>query len=244
VKAILTYHSIDDSASPVSVSPAVFALHARWLASRRVRVLALTDLLAHPDDAGDAVAVTFDDGFLNILTRLEALLSQGVPVTIFAVSGHAGGTNAWGGREQSGIPTLPLLNWDQLAHLAGKGASIEAHSRSHPFLTRIPGAQLDDELEGCREDLRTRLGSEAEHFAYPYGDVNEAVSGRAAQAYRFGHTTDFRGLGTGDAAMRLPRLDMYYFRAPGQLEAWGTPAFTRRMAIVRARRALRGFLGQ
>jgi peptidoglycan/xylan/chitin deacetylase (PgdA/CDA1 family) len=243
VKAILTYHSIDDSGSPVSVSPAGFAAHAKWFVSGRVRVLSLSALVAHPPEAGDAVAITFDDGFLNILEPVETLLSSRIPATIFAVSGHVGRTNAWGGRDQPGIPTLPLLGWDQLGQLASRGASIEGHSRSHPVLTRVTGTQLDDELEGCREDLRTRLGTEVEHFAYPYGAVNASIASRAAKAYRFGHTTEFRGLRAADTAMLLPRLDMYYFRAPGQLEAWGSPAFARRMTLVRARRALRMWLG-
>jgi peptidoglycan/xylan/chitin deacetylase (PgdA/CDA1 family) len=116
VKAILTYHSIDDSGSPISVPPATFEAHVRWLAGGYVRVLSLTDLLAHPADGPDAVAVTFDDGFLNVRGAVEGLLGRGLPVTIFAVTGHAGRTNDWGGRPQSGIPTLPLLGWSDLEH--------------------------------------------------------------------------------------------------------------------------------
>jgi hypothetical protein len=62
VKATLTYHSIDDSGSPISVSSGVFSAHLRWLANPKVRVLSLDALASHPDDAEDAVAVN-DDGF-------------------------------------------------------------------------------------------------------------------------------------------------------------------------------------
>jgi len=77
VKATLTYHSIEESGSPISVSPSVFASHLRWLGSARVRVFSLDALASHSDDAGDAVAVTFDDGFLN---DLEHLVARGAAV--------------------------------------------------------------------------------------------------------------------------------------------------------------------
>ena len=48
MKAILTYHSVDDSGSAVSVSPDAFRRHVRWLASERVRVVTVPQLPALP----------------------------------------------------------------------------------------------------------------------------------------------------------------------------------------------------
>ncbi|MCG8469299.1 MAG: hypothetical protein MJB57_14010 [Gemmatimonadetes bacterium] len=42
-----------------------------------------------------------------------------------------------------------------------------------------------------------------------------------------------------DVMHRLPRLDAFYFRRSGQLEAWGTPGFRARMGLRRAARAVR-----
>jgi peptidoglycan/xylan/chitin deacetylase (PgdA/CDA1 family) len=245
VKATLTYHSIDDSGSPVSLPPRVFEAHLRWLTSGRIRVVPLDDLPAHPDDGGDAVAVTFDDGFLNVREGVDTLLASGVPVSLFVVSGRVGQTNAWREGGDPGVPTLPLLGWADLERLAARGATIAAHTRTHPRLTHLSGRSVDDELAGGREDLRVRLGAESVHIAYPYGDVNAAVTARAAKSYRFGHTTDFRVLAAAakDAPLLLPRLDMYYFQAPGSLEAWGTPRFRRRVAWCRLRRAARRSIG-
>lgn len=242
MKATLTYHSIEDSGSPISVSPSVFAAHVRWLVSARVRVLSLDELAVHSDDAEDAVAITFDDGFLNIRGAVESLLEHGLPATVFVVSGHVGGTNLWDGRAHPDIPALPLLNWTDLEHLVARGAAVEAHTRSHRALTSASIEALDDELLGSLEELETRLGARGAHVAYPYGDVNDAVAARAARYFRFGHTTDFRALRRDDEPLRLPRLDMYYFQAPGALEAWGSPAFKRRIAWCRARRMIRARL--
>ena len=68
MKAILTYHSIDPSGSPISVSPDAFEAHVRWLSTGRVRVVPLEELGQLSADV-DAVAITFDDGFENFSTH-------------------------------------------------------------------------------------------------------------------------------------------------------------------------------
>src|SRR5690606_37701023 len=60
MRAILTYHSIDESGSPISVSREAFRAHVRWLASGAVKVRPLAELV-DARDGGDAVAITFDD---------------------------------------------------------------------------------------------------------------------------------------------------------------------------------------
>ena len=90
--------------------------------------------------------------------------------------------------------------------------------------------------------LKVRLGVHSTHVAYPYGDVNDAVAARAARYFRFGYTTDFRVLRRADESLRLPRLDMHDFQARGALEAWGNPAFSRRIVWCRARRMIRARL--
>jgi peptidoglycan/xylan/chitin deacetylase (PgdA/CDA1 family) len=207
-----------------------------------VQVLTLDQLAIHSDESGDAVAVTFDDGFLNVRGAVEALLANGVPATIFVATAHVGGTNAWGGRSQQGIPTLPLLGWNDLEFLSGRGAAVEAHTRRHAVLTGLSEREIDDELQGCQQDLHARLGTSAAHLAYPYGEVDDAVATRAALHFRFAYTTDFRPMARTDEELRLPRLDMYYFQSPGSLEAWGTAAFARKIAWCRLRRKIRARL--
>ena len=77
MKAPLTYHSLDDSGSAISIPPAVFDQHLAWLTSGRVRVLTLDRIAEEPDSAGDAVAVTFDDGFLNARGRSSGCCRTG-----------------------------------------------------------------------------------------------------------------------------------------------------------------------
>ncbi len=241
MKAIVTYHSIDDSGSVISLAPPRWWEHAAWYASGAVRVVPLAAL---PEAAGrDAVALTFDDGFGNFATHAwPPLRERRVPVTLFVVSEHAGRTNAWGGRDSPGIPTLPLLDWDALGRLAEEGVELGAHSRTHADLTRLPDAALREELEGAAEAIAARTGRRPSAFAYPYGAVNPRVAAAAGAVYAHACTTEFRPLGTAERPHALPRLDAYYLRSGGRLSTWGTAGFRRylwvRGAARRARRAL------
>ena len=64
--AILTYHSLDDSGSVVSVSPEVFVSQMEWLSARGAPVVPLAEVCRTPG----AVALTFETHFqMNIRQR-------------------------------------------------------------------------------------------------------------------------------------------------------------------------------
>jgi peptidoglycan/xylan/chitin deacetylase (PgdA/CDA1 family) len=239
MKGILTYHSIDSSGSPISVDGMSFRRHVGWLAEGSVRVVSLEGLLNLPPDV-EAVAITFDDGFTNFLTEAAPLLlAHNLPATLFVVSGHVGETNAWRGKTDPGIPTLPLLDWDALGRLAEQHVALGAHTHTHRRLPGLPHSELQDELEGSVETIRTKTGHTPTTFAYPYGAVDDRSAEAAGHLFKLACTTDHRALRAGDDVTRLPRVDMYYYRDEPGLSGWGTPRFRRRLWTRRAARRLR-----
>ncbi|MEJ7811571.1 MAG: polysaccharide deacetylase family protein [Gemmatimonadaceae bacterium] len=227
MKAILTYHSIDSSRSPISVSPAEFRRHVTWLASGAVRVVPVAELVRLPASA-NAVALTFDDAFANFATDAAPLLAEhALPATLFVVPDQVGGTNAWGGRAAGDLPTLPLLDWHALAKLAESGVEIGAHGRSHCSLAGLDAVRLEDEVAGSVAVLGQRTGVRPAGFAYPYGIADAAAAASARSACDWACTVELRTVGDTDDAHLLPRLDMYYLRAPGRLESWGSGRFRR-----------------
>lgn len=243
MRVILTYHSIDRSGSPISVPPEAFDRHVRWLATSGVRVVPLAEL---PATEGDAVALTFDDGFTSVAQEAAPRLADhGLPATVFVVSGHAGGTNAWD-RPVAGarpaVPEMPLLDWEQLGRLGDRGLTVAAHTRSHPRLSGLSAAAATDEILGGADEIERRLGIRPSTFAYPYGDVSATAADVARARFTCAVTTDMRALRPAEDPARLPRLDAWYFRNPARLEAWGSAGFH---AHVRARalaRRARGWL--
>lgn len=240
MRGILTYHSIDRSGSPISVAPSAFERHVSSLACGSPRVTHVSDVI-NPASGSQAVALTFDDGFANFATEAwPRLADRGLPVTLFVATDRVGTTNAWGGRDQAGIPTMPLLDWDALGRLAETGVDLGAHSRSHADLRRVSDAQLEDEIAGAMEEITTRTGRPVRGFAYPYGACDLRVVSAVARVAAWACTTRFAALRLTDGQYELPRLDAYYFRAAAGLESWGTAGFRARIGLVRTRRWLRG----
>jgi len=239
MRAILTYHSIDDSGSPVSISPAAFRRHVEWLASGTVRVVSLEALLAAPDDQ-HRVAITFDDGFASVATEAAPLLAaHGFPATVFVVTDHVGATNDWGGQAWPGVPSLALLDWEGLGRLTTGGFTIGSHSRTHARLDAIGAPMLRDELDTSAERIERELGVRPEWFAYPYGALNGVVATAVAERYRGGLTTEYRLVQDRDDRARLPRLDAYYFRAGAGLAGWSKVGFRSRLWARRQARRVR-----
>lgn len=240
MKAIMTYHSIDRSGSPISLDPDIFARHVKWFASTRIRVVALEQLASDPG-SDDMVSLTFDDAFTNFASvAAPMLVEHDIPATVFVVSGRVGESNVWGGVADPGIPTLRLMDWDAIGGLARAGFSIGGHTRTHPRLGALTATQLADEVEGCADDILRRVGMRPATFAYPYGDTSASATQSVRNAYAYACTTELRVFNGAEDPAGLPRLDAYYFRSAAMLESWGSSSFRsyiRRRAFARRARA-------
>jgi peptidoglycan/xylan/chitin deacetylase (PgdA/CDA1 family) len=62
------------------------------------------------------------------------------------------------------------------------GISFGSHSLSHPRLSQIDSDKARFEIRKSKEILQSRLGREIDFFAYPYGDMNEAVEKMVKEA--------------------------------------------------------------
>jgi peptidoglycan/xylan/chitin deacetylase (PgdA/CDA1 family) len=234
MRAILTYHSIDSSNSVISTSEEIFRRQVRWLAGGHVRMVDIPELLRLDDDI-DAVSLAFDDGFANLDScAIPHLLGAGLTATVFVVTDWVGGTNSWEFKSGSDVPLLPLLDWSNLARLHEQGFRIASHTRSHARLTALPSSEVDDELAGSIERVKTELGFEPTLFAYPFGATNADVVEQVSRHFSQACTTEFRLVSDAENPHLLPRLDMCYFRDVSRLESFGTPAF-RRYVRLRAR---------
>lgn len=243
MKAILTYHSIDSSGSPVSISERAFREHVQWLNRARVEAVSLEELHELPAHA-DAVAVTFDDGYVSFGRFAWPLLRKHeIPVTLFVVTDLAGGRNRWGPKGGP-IPELRLHGWDELRRLADEGVDLGSHTRSHPDLTDEDRDRIGEEIEGSAERLRRELGLRPRTFAYPYGRHDSTVVSVAREHYRLACTTELRALGVSEDPHLLPRIDARYLRRPGQIARWGSQRFRARLGLRRLGRRLRRALGR
>jgi peptidoglycan/xylan/chitin deacetylase (PgdA/CDA1 family) len=78
------------------------------------------------------------------------------------------------------------MTGDHLRDLARRGHGVHSHSRTHPRLTALTPAQIEDELRGSKEDLEAALGRAVTQFSIPGG----AYDGRIVDiARRAGYQT-------------------------------------------------------
>lgn len=233
--AILTYHSLDDSGSVISIPPALFRLHMECLARARVPVVPLDR--AQP--APGSIALTFDDGFRNFAEHALPVLQQyNFPATLFIVSEYCGKKNDWPEPPGARVPSLPLLSWEELQALP-QSISIGAHTATHRNLGRAPEQECSRELLQGREQAEQRLGRPVRWLAYPYGASTPAVRRRAAEHFDLAVGTTLRFLSAESDRMDLPRIDAYYLRGrlrPDRLFSTSGSAY---IALRRALRALR-----
>jgi peptidoglycan/xylan/chitin deacetylase (PgdA/CDA1 family) len=233
VRAILTFHSIDDSGSVVSFPPSTFASLLAALDRAKLPVCDLDTLLSPATARG--VALTFDDGMRSLHEHaLPVLREHNVASHLFLATGAVGGSNRWAA-QPAGIPEFEMLDWDQLSRLQEGGMRIESHTHSHPDLRSVDAGRIAEECERADRTIEERLGRRPAYFAYPYGRHDARARDLARARYRASVTVALGELRGGEDSAALPRLDTYYLRSPlvyRHLEG----------ALPRAYLALRGVL--
>lgn len=218
--AILTYHSIDDSGSVVSIAPRTFAEQMNALAEAGFRGISMREALTYRQAnrrwPERCAVLTFDDGFANFYeTAMPEIAKHSFSATVFVISGHVGGRNDWDA-PPAGLGSQRMLDWPQLKELDEQGIEIGAHTRTHPDLRRLSKLEIEAEITGCCSDIEERTGQAVESFAYPYGYLNRQAEEVAQQTMTAACTTELRRA-DGEPLHLLPRVDMYYLQSPPQL---------------------------
>ena len=134
------------------------------------------------------VAVTFDDGYQNMLENaIPELHIRKIPATLFIPTGHMGKLPTWRIYRNNEYYDDLVLTHEQLKEISEITASHEplfkigSHTVSHSNLTSISGEQLKDELATSKKQLEDILNKEIDSLAVPYGEYNKEVCEIARQ---------------------------------------------------------------
>ncbi len=189
---ILTYHRVGPHVNRMIVTPDAFEAQLEFLKRNDYRVIRLSDLPDFLEGRKQlpkrAVAITFDDGHVSSYQNAFPLLKKyGFPATYYLYTDFLGARDA--------------LTWAQIREMHESGLiDFQAHSKSHSNLI-VKGAdesepryreRLDVEIRQPRDLIQRHVPARVIQFAYPYGDANEAVLDRLAQAgnYKLGLTVN------------------------------------------------------
>ncbi len=169
---VLAYHAVGDCTREQDVHnlfvPAkTFARQMSFLARRR-RVVDLDTLISGRIGSGPpAVAITFDDGYRNVLQTAGPILKRhAFPATVFVPTAYLGARNTWIAPTEC---DLEIMDADELRAAEEIGLRIESHGHAHIDYGMASRQEADDDLQTSLETLGSIVTRKPQGFAYPYG---------------------------------------------------------------------------
>jgi len=116
-----------------------------------------------------SVCITFDDGCeTDLLTAAPILRELGFGATSYITVNFLGKPG--------------YMSQAQVRDLSALGIEIGCHSLTHPYLTDIDDAQLQEETAGAKDRLEQIAGIAVEHFSCPGGRWNRKVADAVKRA--------------------------------------------------------------
>lgn len=164
---ILTYHSVGPRAHEMNVTPDAFRAQMEWIAGH-CALLSLQEAAA----GKPGVAVTFDDGYRDVLVNAAPVLHDlAIAATAFVVAGRAGGFLDHDSPHGADPEMNRLLCWEEIRSLHDFGILVGAHSLTHRRLSHLSEAEQRTEIIGSIRLIEEQLGRRVEAFAYPFGSA-------------------------------------------------------------------------
>jgi poly-beta-1,6-N-acetyl-D-glucosamine N-deacetylase len=204
--AILLYHHVSSSTpASTSISPEAFKSHMEYLDAHHT-VVSLQDVVSaiqhNTTLPENAVAITFDDGYANILDNAHPILADlGFPYTVFINPDEIGV-----GPKQ--------LTWEQVIAMHNDGVAFANHTLDH--LHMLNGEQAMGErawlekvwqnVESAEKKIEDKLDISLKYLAYPFGEYNTALANKLKAEGYIGFGQHSGAVGPSSDMQALPRF--------------------------------------
>lgn len=209
---ILQYHHVSDTTpKSTSITPEQFAVHLQYLQENSFNVVPLSQLINNIKNQqplkNKAVAITFDDAYIDILTNAKPLLDKyNYPYTIYV---NPSIINRNEGKKNS-----HYLKWAQLKALGDDGVIIANHGFEHDSLTRITGdisqqqwlEQQTALLLKSEDIIKEKTGQSWHYFAYPYGEYSPEIQRWVKENNFIGFSQQSGAVGLNTDLTSVPRF--------------------------------------
>jgi len=186
------------------VSKKEFEKQMKYL-SLQYEFVSLSEVAAHVRGkktiSNPAVAITFDDGYKNVLSVVPIMRKLKISPTMFVIT-HRGKENT------SELQTKrDFLSVADLKTLLKNGWEIGSHTRTHPDMAQLNKKQIQDEVQGSKKELQHALKTQVSSIAFPKGKYNKFVLKSAKDAgYKMCLTMNDGIIDEHSDLLQLPRI--------------------------------------
>lgn len=198
VVPVLMYHHVNPNRGDmITVTPEVFEAQMRHIKEAGYRTLTLDELLGFIEGRltpeGKAVAITFDDGYLdNYIYAYPVLKRYGLKAAIFIVTDWVDKASAV--KDKSGVvegfKKQPLthaeakalvdrgelekvsVDWAMVEEMEGT-IEFHSHTKTHRSCDKLDVKELAAELNGSKEAIEKRLKKGCDFLCWPKGRFND-----------------------------------------------------------------------
>ena len=225
---VLMYHHVNPhEGDMVTVTPATFEQQMKYLNEAGYKTLTLDELLSYIK--GDmvlqqkAVAVTFDDGWLdNYIYAFPILQKYNIHASIFIVTDIIERASRDGGKPPAVVPThreskllmqqgeghLVFLNWDIAREMAQSGlVDFYSHAKTHASCDFLSEPELSEELQTSKRVIEERLKKSCPFLCWPFGRYTTfAITVAKKVGYRATFTTNHGIVTAGSDPFAIRRI--------------------------------------
>jgi peptidoglycan/xylan/chitin deacetylase (PgdA/CDA1 family) len=176
---ILMFHKIGKCPSSANmpqlyVSPDRFQKLLGGLMRKNFQTISISEAIQAETKIGKRFVISFDDGYQATLScGAQSMRERGFTAIQFLVADRLGQRNKWDSTLDTTMERL--MDRTEVREWLSLGFEIGAHTLTHPRLPAIPRPEAKNEIAGSKKKLEDLFGVPVKHFAYPYGDYNDAI---------------------------------------------------------------------
>jgi peptidoglycan/xylan/chitin deacetylase (PgdA/CDA1 family) len=202
----ITKYPASSSAPQLYVSPARFRKLLADFQRKGLQSISISEAVRAETRISDRFVISFDDGYEGTLVYAAQALKQHRFTAIqFLVADRLGQRNEW----DLGLDTTMerIMDRSQVQDWLSLGFEIGAHTLTHPRLPNLPIPEAKNEVADSKKKLEDLFGVTVKHFAYPYGEYNNAILDLVREAgFETACTCETDVVRHGVDPFRLPRF--------------------------------------
>jgi peptidoglycan/xylan/chitin deacetylase (PgdA/CDA1 family) len=170
------------------------------------------------------------EALINALGRVYRSVPAGRREAYLDLLGEASGA----GRSGTGPAADLWLTWDMVRAMRDGGMTFGGHTVSHCELSKLPRAEQEREIAGCKQRIEQELGGRMRTFSYPFGEPSvfnadtrsclEGLGVEWAYSYYGGYQTPGRA-----DRFDLKRFAIERYMTPATWTLFGTVPWWNRM---------------